>query len=296
MSSHYHQSGAGTQNQGNTLGNRSCIRQSRLFREYESGNKVKDILGLSNLTWKTDVNEGVFRNKPTYDMNGTHNKAIGQELKQGGFAGLYSLTNKHGNQSICSSLPFSSSLAFKFRPDESVPSKPGQPVGMAHPVGGASTSNYAGSSSLRSGSSPVKTAGRNISFQEPVSDKGRGSSMAAQSLNKPFSPSGTGASGGGFAHEYFPSSVESEAQQSAVVHKSPWQLGSNDAHRRFHDPEVHNNYCPKNFDNFVDYSPGPKIAKSRAPVATPAYLNQSHRHNTRYNSRHDAGYNIITGR
>ena len=43
-SSHYHQQG-GTQNQGNVLGSRSCVRQSKLFRQYESGNSMKGLLG-----------------------------------------------------------------------------------------------------------------------------------------------------------------------------------------------------------------------------------------------------------
>ena len=55
---HYHDMSAGTQNQGNKLGDRSCIRQSRLYREYESGNNVKDLLGTSNLKWNPNKKEG----------------------------------------------------------------------------------------------------------------------------------------------------------------------------------------------------------------------------------------------
>ena len=55
---HYHDMSAGTQNQGNKLGDRSCIRQSRLYREYESGNSVKDLLGTSNLKWNPNKKEG----------------------------------------------------------------------------------------------------------------------------------------------------------------------------------------------------------------------------------------------
>ena len=69
MSSHHHCATASSQNQGNTLGSRSCIRQSRLFRQYESGNDIKNIMGMSNLTWKTHESEGVYRNKPVYDAN-----------------------------------------------------------------------------------------------------------------------------------------------------------------------------------------------------------------------------------
>lgn len=65
--SHSHNYG-GTQNQGNSIGNKSSIRQSKLFRQYESGNDVKDILGTSNLKWKTDVKQGAYNGK-VFDHN-----------------------------------------------------------------------------------------------------------------------------------------------------------------------------------------------------------------------------------
>ena len=52
---HYHDMSVGSQNQGNKLGDRSCIRQSRLYREYESGN---NLLGTSNLKWNPNKKEG----------------------------------------------------------------------------------------------------------------------------------------------------------------------------------------------------------------------------------------------
>ena len=60
---------AGTQNQGNTLGARSCVRQSKLYREYESGNNVKDILGTPNLRWDTNKKEGAYKGHGLYDHN-----------------------------------------------------------------------------------------------------------------------------------------------------------------------------------------------------------------------------------
>ena len=66
MRSHSHH-GQGTQNQGNTLGDRSCVRQSKLFRQYESGNSVKDILGVSHLAWKTDSKQGAYMGHSVYD-------------------------------------------------------------------------------------------------------------------------------------------------------------------------------------------------------------------------------------
>lgn len=68
MKSHQH-NGGGTQNQNNTLGDRSCVRQSKLFRMYESGNNVKDILGTSHLAWKTDQKEGAYRGHDVFDHN-----------------------------------------------------------------------------------------------------------------------------------------------------------------------------------------------------------------------------------
>lgn len=46
---HGHIANGGTQNNGNIIGDRSTIRQSKLFRMYESGNEVKSILGQNNL-------------------------------------------------------------------------------------------------------------------------------------------------------------------------------------------------------------------------------------------------------
>jgi hypothetical protein len=75
--SHSHNFG-GTQNQGNSIGNKSSIRQSKLFRQYESGNDVKDILGTSNLKWKTEVKQGAYSGK-VFDHNAisnTNNQSI----------------------------------------------------------------------------------------------------------------------------------------------------------------------------------------------------------------------------
>ena len=72
-SGHQHNSNGGshTQNQGNTLGNRACIRQSKLFRQYESGNTMKDMLGCgsNNLNWNINKTEGVYKDRNVYDHN-----------------------------------------------------------------------------------------------------------------------------------------------------------------------------------------------------------------------------------
>jgi len=66
-SGHKHNSSAGTQNQGNSLGDRSCVRQSKLYRKYESGNDIKSILGTTNLCWNPDVKEGAYAGQQVFD-------------------------------------------------------------------------------------------------------------------------------------------------------------------------------------------------------------------------------------
>ncbi len=67
MSGHRHDSSVASQNLGNTLGSRSCVRQSKLYRQYESGNDVKAILGTSHLCWRTDQKEGAYKGQKIYD-------------------------------------------------------------------------------------------------------------------------------------------------------------------------------------------------------------------------------------
>lgn len=69
MSGHKHNPSAGTQNQGNTLGDRSCVRQSKLYRMYESGNGVKAILGSSNLCWDPNQQQGAYSGQKVFDHN-----------------------------------------------------------------------------------------------------------------------------------------------------------------------------------------------------------------------------------
>ena len=49
------------------LGDRSSVRQSRFFRQYESGNNVKSLLGTDHLRWDPDQKEGVFSGHAVYD-------------------------------------------------------------------------------------------------------------------------------------------------------------------------------------------------------------------------------------
>ena len=69
MGAHQHDPSASSQNLGNFIGTRSCIRQSKLFRQYESGNSMKALLGQPNLAWQTDEKEGAYRGQPVWDAN-----------------------------------------------------------------------------------------------------------------------------------------------------------------------------------------------------------------------------------
>jgi hypothetical protein len=70
MPGHYNTGGVGaTQNQGNHLGDRPCVRQSRTYRQHNGGNAMKDLLGQSNLNWDTDKQQGVYAGKRVFDHN-----------------------------------------------------------------------------------------------------------------------------------------------------------------------------------------------------------------------------------
>ena len=45
---------------GNRLGERPVVRQSKLYRQNESGNAMKAALGHDELKWETDALQGVF--------------------------------------------------------------------------------------------------------------------------------------------------------------------------------------------------------------------------------------------
>lgn len=61
-----HVPGASTEN-GNVLGTRPVVRQSRLYREKESGNAMKAAMGHDTLKWDTEALQGVFAGQGVYD-------------------------------------------------------------------------------------------------------------------------------------------------------------------------------------------------------------------------------------
>jgi len=56
----FHDPTSGSQNVGNHIGTRSTVRQSKLFRMYESGNAAKEILGQGTLQWNVNSKEGAY--------------------------------------------------------------------------------------------------------------------------------------------------------------------------------------------------------------------------------------------
>lgn len=70
MPGHYNAGGVGaTQNQNNHLGDRPCVRQSRLYREHCGGNAMKELMGQSSLKWDTTKQEGAYKGKAVFDHN-----------------------------------------------------------------------------------------------------------------------------------------------------------------------------------------------------------------------------------
>ena len=75
MSGHRNLGGAGmTQNQGNVVGDRPCVRQSRLFRQHDSGNAMKDLMG-TGVKWDVNQQQGAYQGKTVYDHNAPDNRA-----------------------------------------------------------------------------------------------------------------------------------------------------------------------------------------------------------------------------
>lgn len=67
-----HNPSSKSQNEGNIIGTRSTIRQSRYFRMYESGNNMKSILGQDSLVWDVNNKQGAYSG-PVYNDNNNYN-------------------------------------------------------------------------------------------------------------------------------------------------------------------------------------------------------------------------------
>jgi hypothetical protein len=69
-----------TQNQGNVLGDRPCVRQSKLYRHHDGGNSMKELLGQDALKWDTTRTQGAYEGGRVYDHNSTSsNHVTGQQ-------------------------------------------------------------------------------------------------------------------------------------------------------------------------------------------------------------------------
>lgn len=70
MSGHQHLGGPGlTQNQGNIIGDRPCVRQSRNYREHLGGNAMKELMGQDSLKWDTTRTQGAYDGGRVYDAD-----------------------------------------------------------------------------------------------------------------------------------------------------------------------------------------------------------------------------------
>ena len=235
MKGHYHNDSGGTQNQGNSLGDRSCIRQSKLFRQYESGNDMKCLLGTANLQWKTNMTEGVYKGKQTYD---SENSAM-----QSGFSNVYLKDVKYSNKSISSSVPISGNYAYKFSDYNSEVS--GSPTTRTKSNRMVNSGKY----SLDNNYSPIKeTIAREV-LQGTIGGAAlynnnypsiRDNSISELKYNQPYTSSDDG-NGNITTH-------------LNVLIRNP----SITATKRKHDPEVHCSYVESNFKNIIENT---KVAK-----------------------------------
>ena len=59
--------GSGSIENGNRLGERPVVRQSKIYREHEGGNAMKSLLGQDHLAWDPNKQQGVFDGLAVYD-------------------------------------------------------------------------------------------------------------------------------------------------------------------------------------------------------------------------------------
>jgi len=71
----------GSIDDNNKLVSRPVVRQSKLYREKESGNAMKGIFGQENLQWNTEQQQGVFAGQGVFDaasqsVTSSHDTAV----------------------------------------------------------------------------------------------------------------------------------------------------------------------------------------------------------------------------
>jgi len=70
----------GTQNQHNMLGDRPSVRQSKIYRQNESGNAMKSLLGVENLAWNTEKQQGAYEGMGVFDAGPQRGSPSGKRV------------------------------------------------------------------------------------------------------------------------------------------------------------------------------------------------------------------------
>mmetsp|Transcript_128583 Transcript_128583/g.222107 ORF Transcript_128583/g.222107 Transcript_128583/m.222107 type:complete len:225 (-) Transcript_128583:762-1436(-) len=83
-----------SQNVGNVLGARPCVRQTKNYRKYESGNNMKAIMGHDQLMWDVNRQQGVW-DTPNIDEGP---RSFQQERPIGGFQYSCAAPGAHGHR------------------------------------------------------------------------------------------------------------------------------------------------------------------------------------------------------
>ena len=92
---------APSQNVGNVLGPRPCVRQTQNYRKYESGNSMKAIMGHDQLMWDVDRRQGVGRRQGVLGAPPEADEgpwAAERERSTGGFRTPSAAPGAHGHR------------------------------------------------------------------------------------------------------------------------------------------------------------------------------------------------------
>jgi len=82
--SHMRDSFGQSQNLGNALGSRPCVRQTSLYKQHESGNAMKEMLGMGHLAWdQQDSPDRQLRSRPS---GGSETKESPSGFRGGNFS------------------------------------------------------------------------------------------------------------------------------------------------------------------------------------------------------------------
>ncbi len=71
-----------TQNQGNVLGSRPCVRMSKTYRELLSGNAIKEAMGHDQLKWTINEQQGAYKGMRTWNDSRQPTLTPQQQMQQ----------------------------------------------------------------------------------------------------------------------------------------------------------------------------------------------------------------------